>query len=420
MNWRSIYHLYRSELRAAFRERNIVINTVIMPALLYPVLLWVLFNGLLFIRGQNEGQFSRIVGRDLPTEVHALLAADSDLELVDSPPGEAAELLDLGSVDVIIEATPVVDELQDNLELRVIYDSTQERSAFAEGRVSSILADYREARLESIAADYVNAREWAVLHVETENVASGDQMGAMILGLLLPLYFVIMVAAGCMYPAVDSTAGERERGTWETTLTLATSRLSIVTAKYLYVATMGFLAGALNLLAMVLTLGSVLRPLLQDEANAVEISVPLAAIPLLLLGSLVLAGSIAAAMMIFSAFARTFKEGQAMVGPIYIATMLPVLFLTREGLELTAGMALLPIVNVAMMVREALRGSFPPLEIGLVIATQVVVIGLLLRLAAAILRAEDVMTGSYDGNLLAFLRRRRQHRGRQRHGDAKS
>ena len=411
MNWRSILDLYRSELRAAFRERHIVINTILLPALLYPVILWVLFNGLLFVQGQNEGQRSSVaLEGNVPADLVTLLEDDSDLEIVILEPSSGREALEEDRVHVVVHVQPAEGALEEDLEITVSYDSSREHSAFAQRRVGGILRDYRKERLKTIALGWVSADEWAGFRVESENVASGDQMGAMILGLLLPLYFVIMVAMGCMVPAVDATAGERERNTWETTLTLAMSRLGIVTAKYLYVTTMGFFAGALNLAAMAVTMGSVLQPLLANEGAELSFHVPLAAIPLLLAGSLVLAGSIAAAMMIFATFARTFKEGQAMVTPIYIATFLPVLFLTREGLELTTGMALIPVVNVAMMVREALRGSFPALPIAVVMVTQTVVIALLLRLAATILRAEDVLTGSYDGNLLGFLRRRRQRR----------
>ena len=123
-------------------------------------------------------------------------------------------------------------------------------------------------------------------------------MGAMILGLIAPLYFVIMVAVGCLYPAVDTTAGEHERGTWETTLTLAASRFSIVIAKYLYVTTLGFIAGLLNLTAMTLSMGSVLAPLLGPRRRRRSASTcPGGACPGSLLGALFLAGSVAAAMM---------------------------------------------------------------------------------------------------------------------------
>ncbi len=432
MNWRTIYFLYRAELRAAFRERNIVINTVLMPALLYPVLLWVMFNGLLFVQGQAESMGSRVVLVGLPPEhdtVRGQIDTQEDLEIVEQArpfgeeeirralseetvdavvtfeprPGSVAESSEAGSS----EATAADKALDDNFTVRISYDSSHERSSIARGRLHALLNDYRKDWFRERAGAYLPPEDWDEFRIVPNNVATASQMGAMILGMLLPLYFVIMVAVGCMYPAIDSTAGERERGTWETTLTIATSRLSVVTAKYLYVSSLGFLAGALNLTAMTLTMGSVMAPLLQGEGEAaVEFGIPLAAIPLLFVGSLLLAASVAAAMMIFSAFARTFKEGQAMVGPIYIATFLPVLFLTREGIELTVGLACIPVVNVAMMVREAISGSFPAIPILVTFAVQALVIAALLRLAARILTFEDVVVGSYEGNFVRFLRRR--------------
>ena len=155
-------------------------------------------------------------------------------------------------------------------------------SAVANSRLHDLLSSYREEWLSDEIEPYLSQSEWQAFGVERRNVASAGDMGAMILGLVLPLYFVIMVAVGCMYPAVDSTAGERERNTWETTLTMAVPRLSVVAAKYLYVTTLGFVAGALNLGAMTLTMGSVIAPLLGDQQGAMEFRVPLAAIPLLL------------------------------------------------------------------------------------------------------------------------------------------
>lgn len=421
MSWRSIYFLYLAELRAAFRERNIVVNTVLLPALLYPVLLWVVFNGLLFVQGQAESMSSRIVLVELPAEheaVRRLIGERQDVEIVEDAElvneEEGRRALAEETVDAVITFASypgsVAGVLDDNFTVRIEYDSSHERSSVAHGRLGELLGDYRDEWFRERAGAYLPAEDWDEFRIVSENVASASQMGAMILGMLLPLYFVIMVSIGCMYPAIDSTAGERERGTWETTLTIATSRLSVVTAKYLYVTSLGFLAGALNLTAMTVTMGSVMGPLLQGEGEAaVEFGIPLTAVPLLLVGSLLLAASVAAAMMIFSVFARTFKEGQAMVGPIYLATFLPILFVTREGLELTVGLACIPVVNVAMMVREAIAGSFPALPILVTFAVQALVIAALLRLAARILAFEDVVVGSYEGNLVRFLRGRLLH-----------
>ena len=97
-------------------------------------------------------------------------------------------------------------------------------------------------------------------------------MGAFILGLIAPVMFVVMVAVGCFYPAVDCIAGERERNTWETLMSTSASRLSVVTAKYLYVASMGGLAGILNLLAIVVTLRPVLAPLMARAGQHASIT----------------------------------------------------------------------------------------------------------------------------------------------------
>ena len=216
-------------------------------------------------------------------------------------------------------------------------------------------------------------------------------MGAMILGLIAPLYFVIMVAVGCLYPAVDTTAGEHERGTWETTLTLAASRFSIVIAKYLYVTTLGFIAGLLNLTAMTLSMGSVLAPLLARARQRSASRCRGAMMPWVLLGALFLAGSVAAAMMMVAVFARTFREGQAMTTPIMMFATLPVVFLGREGLELTPAMAAIPVVNVAMLAREALMGTLRTGPALITLAVQLGLIAILLAVASRVIRNEDVL-----------------------------
>jgi ABC-type Na+ efflux pump permease subunit len=288
----------------------------------------------------------------------------------------------------------------------VTRDSAREASATAGARLEGLLRGYREDWLRGRAASLVGPAEWDGFRIEPANLASSAQMGAMILGLIAPLYFVVMVAVGCLYPAVDATAGERERGTWETTLTLAASRFSIVTAKYLYVTTLGFIAGALNLTAMGLSLGSVLAPLMAGQDEHVGFEVPWTMLPWVVVGALLLAGSVAAAMMMVAVFARTFREGQALVMPIYMLSLLPVLFLGREGLEFTLGMAAIPVVNVAMLVREALGGSLPLAPTALTFAVQGAVIVVLLALASRVVRHEDVLTGSFIGGPLAYLRQR--------------
>jgi sodium transport system permease protein len=231
-------------------------------------------------------------------------------------------------------------------------------------------------------------------------------MGQFILGLMLPIFLVIMLAVGCMHPAIDSTAGEREKSTWETLMTVGTPRRNVIVAKYLYVATMASLAAVLNLIAMLSTMRSVLAPILRGGSDGVSFTIPLSSIPIILLVTILLALFVAAGMMILASFARTFKEGQSMVTPFYIAVFLPVMFLQSPGMEFTPALALIPVVNVAMVFREALAGVYHWPLIGLTLIVELLCIALALWLAAAVLRYEDFLLGSYSGSFIKFFKQR--------------
>jgi sodium transport system permease protein len=223
---------------------------------------------------------------------------------------------------------------------------------------------------------------------------------------MLPLFFVIMVAVGCFYPAIDATAGERERSTWETLMTVAAPRSAIVVAKYLVVTSFGLLAGVLNLTAMTVTMKPVLRPLLERAGETMEFSMPLAALPVLAAGATLFAAFVAAGMMVFAAFARTFKEGQSMVTPFYMLILLPAMFLQVPGLQFSLPLALVPVVNVTMMVREAITGTFHAPQIAVTVLSSAALIAAALALATAVLRYEDVVVGSYGGSLNTLFKER--------------
>ena len=242
--------------------------------------------------------------------------------------------------------------------------------------------------------------------ITLSNVASERQMGAVILGRLVPLFLVIMVALGCFMPAIDSTAAERERSTWETLMSAAASRMSIIVGKYLYVSTVGILAGLLNVVAIFASIGAVMRPILAARGASVSFEVPLMALPVMMAGAVGLALFFGAAMMILASFARTFRDGQAMVAPIYWMALLPVLLGQQTDQTLTPVLAAIPVANVAMMTRDALSGVFLWPLIGATLVVQLLLVVGCLLLARAILRFEDFLIGSHDGSFFRFARER--------------
>jgi sodium transport system permease protein len=95
-----------------------------------------------------------------------------------------------------------------------------------------------------------------------------------------------------------------------------------------------------------------------------------------------------------------------MVSPFYLVVILPVSFLQSPDIELTPRLALVPVINVALMFRDAIGGVYRWPLVLLTIAVEALTIVACLALARAILRFEEVMMGSFSGSVFKFARER--------------
>lgn len=404
---REIGVLYCNEMRMALRDRSIVIYSILMPLFLYPLLFWFVFLGFTFVRGQTEGMVSRValhgasLNREAQQSLRRELQHTEGVLLQEVEPSQALEQMRQGHLDLLLEPLP------GNQRLRLTVDSSRDRSVAARERVMPILERCRAQWLEREALS--RDLDWTRFTLDSRNTASGRALTGFVLGMILPLCFTVMLAMSCVHPAIDIMAGERERNTWETLLSCGAERGSILAAKYLCVCTFGCAAGVMNVLALMLTLKPMLGELLPGQ---IETHLPFSSLPWVLLGGLLLAAFIAASMMILASFARTFKDGQAMISPFMMLMVLPVALLNRPDQDFTPLLALVPMVNVAMLIRSSMTGWPPLLPALITIGSSVLLTAACLRLALHILTFEDVLIGSWQGGFKAFVKGRLLRRTR--------
>lgn len=422
MKFSEIFVLYKREIRSALRERSIVVNSFLIPLFMYPILLWIMFTGMTFIRGQEERFDSHVAINGLPDQHAAFIDTLNQIERLHLQIDDGSDSSDIRNVEAVrngvidacmsIHSENVFSDSIVTMEISLAFNESREQSVIARDRLLDGIRRYRAGVFTEASQELgITPFEWNVFTVRSENTATSVQMGRFLLGLLLPLFFIIMVSIGCMHPAVDTTAGERERATWETLMSSAVSRINIVIAKYWYVATFGCIAGILNLAAMIFSIRGIMAPLFSGSGREIVFSISLSSIPLLILGAILLSGFIAAGMMLFASFATTFKEGQSMVTPFYMLTILPAIFIGQPDIDFSLGLAFVPVVNVAMMVREAIMGSYQWSLIGVTVVVSMLFIGLSSIIARFILQFEDVVIGSYSGSLVSLLKERYIGRG---------
>ena len=147
----------------------------------------------------------------------------------------------------------------------------------------------------------------------------GEPQQKSLLATIVPLVLVLMTITGAVYPAIDLTAGERERGTMESLMASPVPRFYVLFAKYTAVVTVALLTALANLLAMFTTLWA--SGLLEFISGSD--SFPWLAI-LQILGLLVLfSGFYSALLLSLTSFAKSFKEAQAYLIPVMLLSLTP-------------------------------------------------------------------------------------------------
>jgi sodium transport system permease protein len=172
--------------------------------------------------------------------------------------------------------------------------------------------------------------------------------------------------------------------------------------KILAVCAMAVLATSLNLVALGLSAGHLLGMLPGKGVLASELPLTafLAVAPLAVL----FAFFVSAVLTGVASFARTFKEGQALIGPVQMVFILPAMAGAIPGLELDAKLACVPVVNVVLSFKALLQGRMLPLEYALTALSLLVVALASMAVAVRLLSREAVVASDKKTSLANLLR----------------
>ena len=209
------------------------------------------------------------------------------------------------------------------------------------------------------------------------------------LAALIPLILVLMTVTGAVYPAIDLTAGERERGTLETLIAAPVPRLGLLMAKYVAVLTVALLTALVNLAGMTITAQSTgLASSLFGGGMTLDVTIKV----LLLLA--LFAAFFSAILLALTSCARSFKEAQAYIIPLMLICLVPGVLCLLPSLEFAGWMAVTPLVNIVMLARDLLEGTVKTeLAVAAVFSTVFYVIAAI-ALAARIFGTDAILYGS--------------------------
>ncbi|MDX9974905.1 MAG: ABC transporter permease subunit/CPBP intramembrane protease [FCB group bacterium] len=393
MNIRRILIIFSKELRDMLRDRRTLIAMIGMPIVLYPLLFIFGSQAAIMHQDKLDRTPSRIAfapGTD--PAVAGWFDTDPKFEVLKSL--GAADDLYSGRVDAIVESPADASEAlaQDrSVRMEVRFDAAESQSRQAMSRVSKVLGSRNDTLLdERLGAHQLDKGFAKPIEVRSRNMAGAAKTTGALLGTILPMLMVLMLGIGAFYPAIDLTAGEKERGTFETLLSTPTLTSELVYGKFLAVFCLSLLAGLLNLGSLLLTLGFQISQL-GAEKLALDISMPPLTVLAILLVLIPLAFFISAVMMTAAMFARTFKEAQNIMTPFLLLILFPAMLAAMPGTELSAGLEFVPIANVALLFKDLMTGKSGVQEVFTVFISTTAYAVLALSAAVWIFKREEMI-----------------------------
>lgn len=337
----------RKELLSLFRDRNIVLYGLIVPVFLYPSLLFGITQIGQYIAGVRQKNKPRIAVADYP-ELASFLRrqAKGSLQVIGVHETTARSVRE-GELDLALNAA------RDRATCRLEYDSSRGSSVLALERVQPLLKAFaRQVELRKGLELGVARERLEAQRLSQVNVADPVRSTRSLLSFVLPLVLVLMCSFGATYPALELTAGERERSTAETTILLPLARRQIALGKSLAVSCAAFLALLVNLGAMLFSAGPMLANLHGGAATLPSLAWQ--TLPLILCFGALLSVVFGNLFLLVGSYAKTYREAQAFVTPLQVVVMLPALATLLPGAELDAVTAIFPIYNAGLAFRQSL------------------------------------------------------------------
>ena len=175
--------------------------------------------------------------------------------------------------------------------------------------------------------------------------------------MILPYMVILMCMTGAIYPSIDLTAGEKERGTMETLLCSPVPRTQLVLGKVLIVLTVSVVTALLSILSNGIALVALKRLTSGlGKGPGTPFALDPAALAGVIMMMLPMAVFISALMIALGLFARSSKEAASYMQPLVIAAILPAAAGGLPGVEMNYAMAFIPVFNVSLICKEILAG----------------------------------------------------------------
>lgn len=389
-----VWTIIRKELLDTLRDHRTIVTMLVVPLAIVPISVFMLGKvntghapsdvGIVrigIVSHGNAQDFEWTLRKDERALVVRLETEGEAQKMVQSDRLDAAVVFDSAFDTHVASLQPA--------EVSVLY--SHYGSAAERRRVQEFLRDYEQELVSARFASLSAPSEWArALRLDEREITRADDVLQRLLAGLLPYIVIIFCFLGCMYPALDLGAGEKERKTMETLLSSPASRLEIALGKFAVVTIIGYISACVALLAVLIGLlphaGSP-----SSLVNSMWAVFAPGTLPAVLLLILPLTMFFAAVLLAVSVYARSFKEAQSIITPLTFVAIFPAGLALVPSINLGTATAAVPVLNVSLAMKAVATGDLTIVPVLVALTTLMLFAFVAVRICAGFFEREAVV-----------------------------
>ncbi len=388
----AVWRVFRKEFGETLRDRRSLIATLVLGPLLMPALIGVVLS--LAIRHGGAPSDRPITlevahARRAPRLVAFLGQYGVRIEPVRADRDQARRRVERSHGPLLYVPRDFGARLAAGrpAPLRLYADESNRAVQAHVQRLSALIAMYGGAiaRLRLVARG-LDPQLLAPIALHPIDISTPQSRAALVLGMLSYAILFTMLMSG-LYIAIDTTAGERERGSLEPLLTMPVKREQLVYGKMLA-------ACAVMGVSLILTVGAfsfALRHIGLDRLGmsvnfgpAVAAGIVLGCLPLIPVG--------AALMTLVASYTRSYREAQTYVGLVLLVPTLPLIFANILGLRPRPALMAVPSLSQHFIIMSLLRAQpLPRLDTAISVTVTLALGVALMILAGRLYRREKLL-----------------------------
>ena len=373
-------NILKKELREMFRDKKSLAMMLIIPILI-PAL--VIGMSALFESEVNKPitDYNKIGFNYELSDMEKDIAENLDIEVINGTTEELENKYSDGSIDLYItkDGSTYTINGEDN-----------ETSTYATSLMDTYFATYKEAlQTNYLASNNINPTDVTnIITVNKEITETENFYGNYIVNYGF-LFIIMAITISATYPATDTTAGEKERGTLETLLTFPIKSKDIIVGKFLSVSLSSIITGVISLILMLVSLAYANSSfeIYKDTNLMLSPSSLIFAIVVIIAYSLLISGLCIA----IASKSKTFKEAQSALTPLTFISFFPGMIAFMAGISSSPILSLVPFLNFTLLFQDIVVGNINIVNILLMSLSTVVIIALVLVVIIKQYKSEKVL-----------------------------